>query len=334
MARHFALAYRSAYSGATRRPCQSSRGHASLFRTVPSANTLVRWVNENAFASIVQARPCPTFGRPVHHRGSPHRLRPGTSPHALRIPPRDGHPALRRTASGGSRSALACVRLSPSCPFRLLHTFLLLRPARHYPRVRIWRSSSERQRDFNPPEQRAAQRTLRAVPPLNSASGTLALVVSSTCGFSVCIGVSGSTFRIIASDRLRPPQCRMPLRSVNRLRRSLSRVNYTPAVLTSSCQSPDPVLPGPFPPVLTTMAFDHSRRRWFGTCSCKPVPRGLPSSFKQLHTLGPPRPFALVAHCNPRRRRRPRRSARGSPARPARPGYGGRSRPPDRAGGA
>ena len=30
-----------------------------FFRTVPSANTLVRWVNENAFASIVQARPCP-----------------------------------------------------------------------------------------------------------------------------------------------------------------------------------------------------------------------------------------------------------------------------------
>jgi len=63
---------------------------------VPSANTLVRWVNENAFASILQARPCPTFGRPVHLRGSPHRLRPGSSPHALRIPSRDGHPALRR----------------------------------------------------------------------------------------------------------------------------------------------------------------------------------------------------------------------------------------------
>ena len=30
-----------------------------FFPTVPSANTLVRWVNENAFASIVQARPCP-----------------------------------------------------------------------------------------------------------------------------------------------------------------------------------------------------------------------------------------------------------------------------------
>jgi hypothetical protein len=65
---------------------------------------------------------------------------------------------------------------------------------------------------------------------------------------------------------------------------------------SSFCQSPDPVLPGPFPPVLTTMAFDHSHRRWFGTCSCQPVPRGRPSSVKQLHTLGPFRPFALVAH--------------------------------------
>ena len=106
-----------------------------FFRTVPSANTLVRWVNENAFASIVQARPCPTFGRPVHLRGSPHRLRPGTSPHALRIPPHDGHPALRKTN-------------------------LVLRPASRYSRFWIWRPSSERQRDFNPPEQCAAQRTL------------------------------------------------------------------------------------------------------------------------------------------------------------------------------
>ena len=56
-------------------------------------------MNENAFASIVQARPCPTFGRPVHLRGSPHRLRPGTSPHALQIPSHDGHPALRSTTT-------------------------------------------------------------------------------------------------------------------------------------------------------------------------------------------------------------------------------------------
>jgi len=32
------------------------------------------------------------------------------------------------------------------------------------------------------------------------------------------------------------------------------------------------------------MAFGHSRRRWFGTRSCKPIPRGLPSSVKQLRT--------------------------------------------------
>ena len=55
---------------------------------------------------------------------------------------------------------LGCIRLSLSCPFRLHHTFLLLRPARHYPRFRIWHPSSGRQRDLNPPEQRAAQRTL------------------------------------------------------------------------------------------------------------------------------------------------------------------------------
>src|SRR5215471_1150083 len=33
-----------------------------------------------------------------------------THPHALRIPPRDGHPALRKTARIGSRSALAVSR--------------------------------------------------------------------------------------------------------------------------------------------------------------------------------------------------------------------------------
>jgi len=110
-----------------------------FFLTVPSANTLVRWVNESAFVSIVQARPCPTFGRPVHLRGSPHRLRPGSSPHAFRIPSRDGHPALRR------------INFIP-------------RPARHYPRFWIWPSSSECQKDFNLPEQRAAQHTLRHSP--------------------------------------------------------------------------------------------------------------------------------------------------------------------------
>src|SRR3984893_16249426 len=56
---------------------------------------------------------------------------------------------------------------------------------------------------------------------------------------------------------------------------------------TSSCLIPDPVNARPFPSALTTMALGHSRRRWFGTCSCKPVPRGLPSSDKQLRATWP-----------------------------------------------
>ena len=40
----------------------------------------------NAFASIVQARPCPIFGRPDRLI---YRLRPGISPQTLRIPPHD-----------------------------------------------------------------------------------------------------------------------------------------------------------------------------------------------------------------------------------------------------
>jgi hypothetical protein len=43
------------------------------------------------------------------------------------------------------------------------------RPARSYSRFRIWRPSSERQRDLNPPEQRAAQHALRASPPSHTA---------------------------------------------------------------------------------------------------------------------------------------------------------------------
>ena len=86
---------------------------------------------------------------------------------------------------------------------------------------------------------------------------------------------------------------------VNRFRRSYSRSNLPPGVLTSSlrfrhfnsgslavlfCLPPDLVVARPFPSAFTTIAFGYSRRRWFETCSCKPVPRGLPSSVKQLRT--------------------------------------------------
>src|SRR3954470_14504409 len=53
---------------------------------------------------------------------------------------------------------LGCIRLSSLCPFRLLHTFRFLRPATYYRRFWIQRSSSERRRDLNPPDQCAAQR--------------------------------------------------------------------------------------------------------------------------------------------------------------------------------
>ena|SRR5438309_2206531 len=55
---------------------------------------------------------------------------------------------------------LGCIRLSSLCPFRLLHTFRFLRPATYYRRFWIQRSSSERRRDLNPPDQCAAQRKI------------------------------------------------------------------------------------------------------------------------------------------------------------------------------
>src|SRR5262249_17825116 len=56
---------------------------------------------------------------------------------------------------------------------------------------------------------------------------------------------------------------------------------------SSSCLTPDLVLARPFPSAFTTLDFVQSRRRWFGTCSCKPIPRGRPSSVKQLRATRP-----------------------------------------------
>jgi hypothetical protein len=52
---------------------------------------------------------------------------------------------------------------------------------------------------------------------------------------------------------------------------------------SSSCLSPDLVLARPFPSVLTTMAFDYSRRRLFGPC--RPVPRGHPHQLSSYALL-------------------------------------------------
>ena len=65
---------------------------------------------------------------------------------------------------------------------------------------------------------------------------------------------------------------------------------------SSSCLTPDPVVAGPFPSALTTMAFDHSRQRWFEVHSCKSTSRGRPSSVKQLRTCCSFDLHVLMAH--------------------------------------
>ena len=119
----------------------------------------------SAFASLLQARPCPVFGRPIHLWGSPLDYGP-----VLLLMPFGFHLAVDTLPSGelqngGSRFTLAVsgfrlrARLGFSIPVSSP------RPARHYPRVRIRRPSSGRRRDLNPPDHHAAQRTLRAPPP-------------------------------------------------------------------------------------------------------------------------------------------------------------------------
>src|SRR5437764_3936730 len=87
----------------------------------------------NAFAPIVRARPCPIFGRPVH---------PG-------FPAIDYSPILLLKPFG--------FQITPDT---LSSSEISRWPARHYPRLWIQRPSSERRRDFNPPDSCAAQRTL------------------------------------------------------------------------------------------------------------------------------------------------------------------------------
>src|SRR5262249_24534597 len=107
-ASHFACAYRVASSGATGGP--ASPPEVTRHSSVPCRpqSPCFWWVNENAFASLQQARPCHTLGRPVHLRGGAPRLRPGTSPHALRIPPHGGHPALRELRAVASGLPWLC----------------------------------------------------------------------------------------------------------------------------------------------------------------------------------------------------------------------------------
>ncbi len=56
----------------------------------------------------------------------------------------------------------------------------------------------------------------------------------------------------------------------------------------------------PFPSTLTTRALYPRSLRRFGTCSCKPVPRGLPSSLAQHRTTYRSSGCAFMAHIGPK----------------------------------
>jgi hypothetical protein len=94
---------------------------------------------DHAFVAIVPTRPDPLFGRPVHRRGRPHRLRPGASPQALRIPPRGGHPALPGRHDRGQRGitpAFGYGALHPSARRTLTSRSTPL-PGAHYRPIRL-----------------------------------------------------------------------------------------------------------------------------------------------------------------------------------------------------
>ena len=162
---------------------------------------------EAAFASVVQARPCPTLADRFIFGVCPHRLRPGISPHALRIPPHDGHPALRAIASGGCRSALAVSGFSPSRRLGFLHTFQLSPPARHYPAFGY---------DAPHPSVRGTQPSRTTL--LSAQYGANPWLAhryfqphgSATCAFSLSITNQVLKFRTRARMRVTPPSHRTP----------------------------------------------------------------------------------------------------------------------------
>ena len=99
---------------------------------------------DNAFVAIVPTRPCP----PLWPTGSSSGWLPSIAARSFSSCPSD------------STSRWTPCPPRPPAP----------RPARRYPRLRIWRPPSERQWDSNPPEPVAAQRTLCAPPTPTAAS--------------------------------------------------------------------------------------------------------------------------------------------------------------------
>src|ERR1019366_8028466 len=94
--------------GASRGPIScdaAARIHTTTAHTaITAADT--RNVVTVAFVFISQTRPCPTFGRPVHHWVTPLIAARYFSAGPLDSTTYGGHPALRRTVGDGFRSTL------------------------------------------------------------------------------------------------------------------------------------------------------------------------------------------------------------------------------------
>ena len=210
----------------------------------------------NAFAPILRARPCPIFGRPVH---------PGS-------PPIDYSPILLLKPFG--------FRITPDT---LSSSEISRWPARHYPRLWIQRPSSERRRDFNPPDSCAAQRTLRVSPPQLPASvlsprGGVPLVLlpwhqeAGSCSSAqkpasnsrpLYAGHSPSSHQ--APDGLVPEEISASgFCGDNELSR---RVLDGFALARLSDAHLPQITSGTFDPTLTTTALYRSSSDWFETCS-------------------------------------------------------------------
>src|SRR4051812_40590098 len=151
-----------------------------------------------------------------------------------------GCPCGRNATVGAS--PWLCPSFPTSCPCRVRHG-RAPQPTRHYPRLWIHRPSSGRPRDLNPPDQNAAQHTLRVDPPPCHASGLLTSW-GSHLGISLGIVTTGS---------------HVPHESLNR-----ARATFTPVIVRAVSRSRPDRIPGqrlePGFDDIPTLSTPH---RWF-----------------------------------------------------------------------
>jgi regulatory LuxR family protein len=151
---------------------------AKLMRKVGVRNriALATYAMSHSLVSSGQIGQDPTqqlldTSRPVHLRAAPIDYGPVLLLNAFRIPPSRWTPCPPEYNKRWLQVGLGCVQLSPSCPFRP-RPYLPLSPASEAanPASWIWRPSFARQRDFNPPQRRAAQGHTSSLPTIRSES--------------------------------------------------------------------------------------------------------------------------------------------------------------------